>query len=238
MAALTPEQLALNVYLNDDATFDNFFVLPDSPNCQVLEAVKALVTTGENRFVYIWGNEGAGISHLLQAACHQASEMNLVSQYLPLEELAGYAPHELLDGLEQLDLVCLDGIHHVMGQIGWDEAMFHLYNRLRDRQCRMLVSANCAPNKLDSQLPDLSSRMGWGVVYRLQLLNDEEKKQALITRAKARGLEMGEEVAQYILQRSPRDMDELFLKLDRLDRQSMSEQRKLTLPFVKSTLGL
>lgn len=102
----------------------------------------------------------------------------------------------------------------------------------------MLVSANCAPNELGTRLPDLSSRMGWGVVYRLQLLNDEEKKQALIARARARGLDMGEDIAQFILHRSPRDMDELFLKLDRLDRQSMTEKRKLTLPFVKEVLGL
>ncbi|MCB1615269.1 MAG: DnaA regulatory inactivator Hda [Pseudomonadales bacterium] len=238
MAMFTPEQLALNVYLNDEATFENFFSPESSANYQVLQAVKNLVLDNNERFLFLWGNEGSGISHLMQAACHAASENNLSSQYLPLEDLVGYAPDELLDGLEQLDMVCLDGIHLVMGQPGWDEAMFHLYNRLRDKKCRMLVSANCPPRELGSHLPDLSSRMGWGVVYRMMPLSDEEKKMALIARARARGLEMGEEVAQYILHRAQRDMDELFLQLERLDKQSMSEQRKLTVPFVKAVLGL
>ncbi len=235
----TPQQLSLNVHLSDDATFDNYFVSPDTSNFLALQAVRELVVAVPTEpFIYLWGPEGAGISHLLQAACHQATINQLRSQYLPLEELAGFAPTQLLDGLEELDLLCLDGVEHVMGQQGWDHALFHLYNRLRDKpHCRLLVSADCAPRDLSAALPDLLSRMGWGVVFHLKPLDDQQKMFALKLRARARGIDLSDDVLGFILNRSPRDMNELFYCLDRLDSLSLSEKRRITIPFVKETMG-
>ena len=88
------------------------------------------------------------------------------------------------------------------------------------------------------QLEDLRSRLQWGVTYQVQLLNDEEKQEALQRRARARGMELNDEVAYYILQRLPRDMNELFNQLQRLDHASLAEQRKLTIPFVKKILNI
>jgi len=68
-------------------------------------------------------------------------------------------------------------------------------------------------------------------------LNDQSKQAALQMRAKGFGLELTDEVAQYILHRAPRDMKELFLTLKRLDHVSLAEQRRLTIPFVKQVLN-
>lgn len=232
-------QLSLNVHLNDDATFENYFAAENSGNYLALQAVKSLVSNVvKEPFVYVWGPEGVGVSHLLQAACHAASTNNLRSQYLPLEELAGFAADQLLDGLEQLDLICLDGVQHVMGQPGWDHALFHLYNRLRDNpECRLLVSADCAPRDLGSGLPDLISRMGWGVAFHLQPLSDDEKMNALKLRAHARGIELTDDVLAFIIHRASRDMAELFEYLQRLDTLSLAEKRRVTIPFIKEALG-
>lgn len=229
------KQLSLNVYLDDDATFQNYFVQEGSSNHLALLAVQDLVSEKPvEPFIYLWGPEGVGVSHLLQAACHAAGENALRSQYLPLEELAGFAAEQLLDGLEQLDLVCLDGLQSVMGQPGWDAAMFHFYNRLRDgNSCRLLVSANCAPRDLGSRLPDLISRMGWGVAYHVLPLDDAQKMQALQGRAKSRGLDMGDDVAQFIITHATRDMTDLLACLDRIDAASMAEKRRVTIPFLK-----
>lgn len=233
------KQLSLNVHLNDDATFENYFAAENSSNELALQAVKSLVDDAVTEpFVYVWGPEGVGVSHLLQAACHAASMRNLRSQYLPLEELAGFAADQLLDGLEQLDLVCLDGVQHVMGQPGWDHALFHLYNRLRNNpECRLLVSADCAPRDLGSGLPDLVSRMGWGIAFHLQPLSDDDKMSALKLRAHARGIELTDEVLAFIIHRASRDMAELFEYLQRLDTLSLAEKRRVTIPFIKEVLG-
>jgi DnaA family protein len=230
------KQLVLNISLDDELTFSNFFVARDSSNHEAIGALESMLGDGEP-FVYLWGPAGAGLSHLLQATCHAAAERGLTSQYLPLGDLAGFSPDQLFEGLETLDLLCLDGLEHVMGQVGWDEAMFHLYNRLRENRCRLLVAANCPPRELDSRLPDLSSRLAWGVIYRIDALDDEGKVQALVKRAGGRGLELPEEAARFILNHGSRQMDDLLECVDRLDRQSLEEQRKLTIPFIKKVLG-
>ncbi|HWV15236.1 MAG TPA: DnaA regulatory inactivator Hda [Cellvibrio sp.] len=233
-----PQQLSLGVSLNDDATFSNFYAPDSTANAQVLNAVRQQIDTANEPFLYLWGASGCGLTHLLQAACHQAEFLGKAFQYFPLRELLGYAPGELFAGLEELELVCLDGLDAIVNRPEWELALFNLYNRLRDSDKLLLVSATVGPRELAVGLPDLASRLQWGATFHVQSLDDAEKQQALQFRARARGLELSEDVASFIIQRLPRDMNELFLQLHRLDHASLAEQRKLTIPFVKKTLGL
>lgn len=233
-----PLQLSLGVSLNDDATFDNFYAPEKSPNAATLTLVRELARGGDEPFIYLWGASGVGLTHLLQAAGHEAHQQGLTAQYLPLHELAGFAPEELLEGMEQLDLLCFDGLEAIAGRPGWEETLFHLFNRLRESQGRLLVASEQGPRELPLELPDLRSRLQWGVTAQVRPLSDEDKQQALCHRARARGLELSQEVAHYILQRAPRDMNELFCYLQRLDHASLAEQRRLTIPFVKKVLNL
>ena len=159
-------------------------------------------------------------------------------QYLPLRDLVGYAPEELFIGLEELDLICLDCLPTIAGRADWELAIFNLYNRLRERGRRLLVAAEHNPRELAIALEDLRSRLQWGITYQVHNLSDDEKQQALQLRARARGLELNDEVAQYIIQRLPRDTNELFWQLQRLDHASLAELRKLTIPFVKKVLAI
>ncbi|MGQ9425963.1 DnaA regulatory inactivator Hda [Gilvimarinus sp. F26214L] len=231
-----PRQLSLSVSLHDEATFANFYLPPESPNRQAVAALERQFGGGE-RFIYLWGAPGAGLTHLLQAACHKAAGEGRSAQYLPLRELAGFAPEALFEGLETQDLICLDSLEAVAGLPHWEEALFGLFNRVHDAGKHMVFSAGSSPQSLPLQLEDLRSRLSWGVVFHLEVLDDEEKQRALQARARRRGMEMSREVAQFILSRSPRDMNELFYLLNRLDEQSLQEQRKLTIPFVKQVLG-
>ena len=119
----------------------------------------------------------------------------------------------------------------------WAEALFHLFNRIRDAGHYLLIAADAAPRQLEIALPDLDSRLRWGVVLRIQALDDDGKLAALRARAYDRGIDLSEEVAQFILNRSPRQTGELFLLLDHLDQASLSAKRKVTIPFVKQLLG-
>ncbi|WP_339900306.1 DnaA regulatory inactivator Hda [uncultured Gilvimarinus sp.] len=234
----TPQQLSLGVSLKDDATFDNFYAPPGSGNEQVIRALREQVEGAGEHFLYLWGASGVGLTHLLQASCHNAEARRMAVQYLPLRELTGFAPEALLDGLEELDMVCLDGLEAVAGDPAWERALFNLYNALRDAGRLLLVAAPQNPRELNIQLADLRSRLQWGVILKVQPLDDTDKQQALMRRARERGMELNEEVASYIVQRVPRDMNQLFCYLHRLDHASLAEQRKLTIPFVKKTLGL
>lgn len=226
------QQLTLSVSIRDDARFANYYA---GPNEQIVQALQQQWTMRGEPFLYLWGATGAGCSHLLQAACHYAEGLGHQSVYLPLDELAAYGPG-VLEGMDQLPLVALDHLQAVAGQADWEEALFHLFNRIRDRQSHLLVAAAAAPLNLGLQLPDLISRLGWGVTYQVQELEDDDKILALLLRARRRGLNLGDDVARFILSRGPRDMQGVCDVLERLDQASLTEQRKLTIPFVKAEL--
>jgi DnaA-homolog protein len=235
---MTPQQLSLGVSLNDDATFQNFYAPAATPNAQVLSALRLQIETANEPFIFLWGAAGCGLTHLLQGACHHAQTLHKSFQYFPLRDLAGYAPDELFVGLEELDVVVLDALDVVIDRPEWELALFNLFNRLRDTGKLLLVAAVQGPQELAVSLPDLKSRLQWGATFHVHTLDDVQKQAALQFRAKARGLELSDEVAAYIIQRLPRDMNELFWQLNRLDHASLAEQRKLTIPFVKKVLGL
>lgn len=237
MSTSPPQQLSLGVSLNDEATFANFYVPPGSVNAQAVGALEGQLQAGGEPFIYLWGAAGAGLTHLLQAACHRAHAGGRYAQYLPLRDLAGFAPQSLLEGMEVQDLVCLDGIERVAGNPVWEEALFDCFNRLRDHGRRLLVAGVYGPREVPVRLEDLRSRLNWGVTFQMQLLDDAGKQAALQLRAKGRGMDMSAEVAQYILHRASRDMNELFYLLERLDAMSLQAQRKLTVPFVKQTFN-
>lgn len=232
MAEFQASQLSLSIGLRDDATFANFY---PGDNGYLLGALRALIGGAGEAFQYVYGPHDSGKSHLLQALCHQADAAGLRSVYLPLDELALLSP-DLLEGLEALDLVCIDDLNLVAGRAKWEIALFHCFNRLRDAGKILVISADAPPAKLGVKLPDLSSRLAWGITSALHKLDDEQKTAAFKLRARERGLELTDEVARYILHRSPRTLRELFDMLSVLDHASLMAQRKLTIPFVKETL--
>lgn len=229
---LQPQQLPLPVHLRDEATLGNFLPVPGSE--ALMGALGQQLQEGGEPIIYLHGAEGAGKSHLLQACCHLA-EAGAV--YLPLGELADYPPLDVLAGIDSMKLVCLDDLHAVCGDASWELALFELYNRARERGCRLLVAAAASPRALAVDLDDLRSRLSWGMVYHLRPCSDEEKKLILQFRAERRGLALPDEVASYLVNRAPRGMDQLLGLLDRLDKASLAQQRALSIPFVKQILN-
>lgn len=230
----TFNQLTLGVGLKDEATFANFY---PASNHLLVEVLKKAARGYGERVIYFYGAGGDGRTHLLQACCHRAHQHRLRSVYLPLADLLDLSP-TMLDSLENLDLICVDDVHMIAGRPLWEEAFFHAYNRIHDAGKRLIVTANVPPKSLGVALPDIVSRLTWGIVYQLQSLSDDEKLHVLIMRAECRGMTLAEEVGQFILKHCPRHMLTLFAALDALDKASLAAQRKLTIPFVKTILQI
>lgn len=228
------EQLPLGFRLRDDATFASFMPIG---NQQVLQAILNLAHGEGDNFLYIYGAVGSGRSHLLQAICHAAPEFHQTVVYLPLENTFALRAG-IFNGLEQTDLICIDDIQSIAGNVSLEEELFHLFNKVRDLRHRLIITGDLPPTQLAIKLPDLKSRLSWGTVYQLQALNDEQKLAALQLRAQIRGLDLEPAVGKFLLRRCPRDMGQLFNTLDQLDQASLAEQRRLTIPFVKDVLGV
>lgn len=227
-------QLTLGLSLKDEATFDNFYL---GKNAEIIAELKKTVGGQGERIIYLCGSRGQGLSHLLQACCHEAHKKHLSSVYLPLAHLSTLKP-DVLMGLESLSLVCLDDLQMIAGLPAWEEAVFHLYNRIYDAGGRLIIAAHDLPKSIQLKLPDLISRLAWGIVYQLHPLSDEEKLSALTMRANRRGITLSEEVGKYLLTHCPRHMGTLFAALEALDKASLAAQRRLTIPFVKEVLEI
>lgn len=227
-------QLPLGIGLRDEATFENFIV---GANAEAVSLAQRAGSVGGEQFIYLWGASGIGKSHLLQAVCHETARHGGACAYVPLHEYEDLAP-AMLEGMEQLDVVCIDDVERVAGRREWELALFSLYNALRDRMAGSVVFASTTPPGRESWcLPDLASRFTACVVVHLEELTESDKLAALQLRARARGLELGDDVGHYLLRRWRRDMASLFALLEQLDRQSLVAQRRLTVPFVKEVIG-
>jgi DnaA-homolog protein len=224
-------QLPLPLPLASDATFATF--VPAGASAVLRHAEQ--VALGPSAPLWLWGGHGSGRSHLLQAACRAADAAGRRAMYLPLglEETADPA---LLEGLESVECVALDNLEHAIGDLRWETALFTVLDAAQTQERSLLIAAAAPPAACAWRLADLGSRAAAAIVYRLEPLNDRERLDALARHAAHRGLELGEPVSRYLLERVGRDMRTLCGWLDRLDRASLAAQRRLTIPFVRELL--
>jgi len=233
-------QLSLPVGIKDVGSFSSFIT---GKNAQACNHLKALVSQPrgveeKNWLTYLFADKGLGKSHLLYALCQQAETAGETCVYLSFNEKDSLSP-DVLQGLEYYPIICLDDVEKLHGANDWQVAVFDLINRVKEHNNSCLViTGNQPPAKLNIELPDLVSRLVWGTNFQLHSLTDEQRQQALIVKAKHRGLNMPKEVAKFLVNHWQRDMPALIASLDIMDEQSLQQQRKLTIPFVKAILDL
>lgn len=229
------EQLTLDLYLQPDARFDNFV---EGQNTVLISLLKEFsMQTTIYPWLYLWGQEGVGRTHCLQAVCHAAHEQKLRVAYFPMKLLSHY-PVAILQDMEKVDVCCFDDIDAIAGVVAWEEALFHFYNRALSEQTSLIMTANTPPAKFPGILPDLKSRLSAMVVFQLHELSDEDKLTALQQQALQRGLKLSTDVGRYLLLHCSRSWKDLLILLTRLDRASLAAQRRLTIPFVKKVLSM
>jgi len=228
------QQLPLSLGLQHIPSLDDFVV---GPNKVVIDALERSLEGDGETILYLFGPAGSGRSHLLLGQCALAEQHGMQCAYLALGDRATLSS-EMLEGLETLDLIAVDDIELIAGDRIWEAALFALFNRCRDRGTRMIFSADRGPAALPIRLPDLRSRLTWGLGLSLKALNDEGRLQLLQSLAARRALKLPDDVARYLLERTPRHPRDLVNTIARLDQASLAEKRRLTIPFVRDSLQL
>ena len=228
------QQIPLALHLQHAPGLDDFIV---GANRMVIDALADSLAGHGEAVIYLSGPDGCGRTHLLLGHCAAAERRGLKCAYLPLADTGQLAP-AMLEGLENLDLIAVDDVHAIAGDRDWEHSLFTLFNRCREHDTRLLFSADRGPAALPLDLPDLRSRLAWGLTLAVQALDDAGRLQLLQSLARRRALALPEEVARYLLDRSPRHPSALDGAMERLDRASLAEQRRLTIPFVRDQLGL
>jgi len=226
------KQLPLQFVFRANQTFQDFF---PGANVALVDHLQKCVDGSGEAFIFLWGQAGLGKSHLLQACCHEAQKQGLSNFYFDLNQ-AGGSSVELLNGLEACKLVCLDNVEAIAGFANWELALFNFFNRQRDLGHKLIISSGVSPKALAIQLPDLKTRLNWGLGLNMQTPDDEGRIAALRYKARRMGLEISPQAGRFLLNRADRDMASLWHLLDSLDQASLSAKRKLTVPFLKQIL--
>lgn len=227
-------QLPLALRFPPDQRFEAFVAAPDG----ALAQLRALAHGEEDMAasVFIAGPAATGKTHLLLAACAEAEAAGRRTAYLPLAAAAGRL-RDALDAFEHADVVALDGLEAVAGSRDDEVALFDAHNRARDAGRSLLYAARVAPDELELVLPDLRSRLSQCARIALEPLDDSGRADVLRLRAQRRGLQIDDAAIDWLLKRVDRDLVSLTTLLDRLDRESLAAQRRLTVPFLRSVLS-
>jgi DnaA family protein len=142
----------------------------------------------------------------------------------------------MLSGLDECDLVCLDNIEAIAGNPAWEQAFFNFFNQHRDQGHKLVLSAFCSPNALSIQLPDLKTRLNWGLALKIKVLSDDERIAALIFKANQLGFEITPQTGDFLVSHYDRNPESLWTLLDKLNLETLAAKRKLTVPFLKQIL--
>lgn len=220
------KQLLLDIAAPPLPTLDNFVAGAAGSNAELLHALRDMAAQGAaERFIYLWGEAGAGKSHLLQATVTLAQSRGMDAVCFSCAAQPAFDTAARLVAAD--DVQRLDEAAQV--------ALFNRYNALRESGGMLLASGDAPPAQLNLRA-DLVTRLGWGLVYRVQGLSDAEKIRALQRHAQGRGFDLRQEVAEYLLRHYRRDLPALMALLDALDRYSLETKRPITLPLLREML--
>ncbi len=220
------QQLLLDIKPLPSPTLGNF--LPGR-NAELLKMLTNILSQQEKeRFVYLWGGPGCGKSHLLQATVAAYTQKNLKAVYCCAKKQNEFVADNGVDCIAIDNIDCLNASAQI--------SLFNLYNQLRDEgHALLLMSGVAAPMYLDMR-QDLVTRLGWGLVYQVLELTEDEKIHAMQRQAADRGFELSLEICLYLLRHGRRDLPSLMVTLDALDRYSLVHQRPITIPLLRELL--
>jgi DnaA-homolog protein len=224
------KQIALDIALGSVPTLGNFLGGPNQDALRHLQlwtgnTLRSPVPT------YLWGESASGKTHLLRAVAESLREHGAAFGWLDATQ------PEPTDFSDAWSAVILDDCH--LYTAVQQQAAFNWFvnamNTADGRPRWVLAAGNAPPADLPLR-DDLRSRLGWGHVFALQVLDDPERRAVLRQEADARGVFLGDDVMDFILSRFSRDLSSLMQLLDQLDRYALQTQRAITIPLIKSML--
>lgn len=217
------KQLTLAIASPPTPGFDNY--VPGA-NAAAAQHLAQLALPGTP--LYLWGPSGSGKTHLLQAlAARVQAEGGLVGWFDAAHPLPwALQAHWSLVVVDRCDALDAERQH----------AAFALFVEAGTHGVQWAAAGSSPPVDLVLR-DDLRSRLGWGHVFALAPLDEQQTRAALRREADRRGIWLSDEVMGYLLTRFARDLKHLMALLEQLDHYALAEQRAVTVPLLKKMLS-
>ena len=226
-----PRQLALQIQINERASLNNFFVSKkNNKTIQILKNILLGSDKGVQIFIDDLGSNGK--SYLLQAICNDFSNSNNSSIYIPMQEAINL-DRSILEGVSELNLICIDDIDLINKRREWEIALFNLINECYEKECFLLLSGSI--NKLEA-IPDLVSRIKKMEILKLEAINDDELLKATKAISKNLNIEISNKNMNYLINNSKRDIKTIFRTLSQLEKESLERKKSIGLNLIKEVI--
>tara|TARA_B100000989_G_scaffold296189_1_gene278869 strand:+ start:383 stop:1081 length:699 start_codon:yes stop_codon:yes gene_type:complete len=226
-----PRQLALQIQINERASLKNFFVSKN--NNKTIQILKNILLGSNNEFQIFIDDLGSnGKTYLLQAICNDFSYSENSSIYIPMLEAINLDP-SILEGVSELNLICIDDIHLINKRSEWEIALFNLINECYEKECFLLLAGNI--NKLEA-IPDLVSRIKKMEILRLKDINDDELLEATQAISNNLNIKISDKNMNYLINNSKRDIKTIFRTLTKLERESLERKKSIGLNLIKEVI--
>ena len=226
----SPKQLTFPWNKSFHSSFEGFYI--DPKNKQLISILEN-ISINEN--MYIYGLKNSGKTYLLQSLCNKYSKNDKSSLFLPLKDVIKYGV-EIIDSIENMDLVCIDGLEAVSQNKEWEIGLFNLINNAQQTGCRLVFTSSSEEGAINFSLADLDSRIRKFQSHEIFPISDDHLLKALKKISNLRSISLGEKEAQYLITYTKRNIADLIIILESLDQLSMENKRRITIPLIKELL--
>ncbi|MDE6497623.1 MAG: chromosomal replication initiator protein DnaA, partial [Muribaculaceae bacterium] len=158
--------------------------------------------------LFIFGNTGVGKTHLIQAIGIRIKERNprtkvlyvtareFQSQYTAAETSGN--TNGFFHFYQSIDTLIIDDIQDLRAKPKTQNTFFHIFNHLHQNGRQIIMSSDCSPADMEGFEERLLSRFRWGMNARLDNPDLELRRNVLRQKAEQDGLELPEEVIDFI----------------------------------------
>lgn len=236
-----------SMVLSPDHSFDNFI---SGPNNQLAYAAAVAVAnqpgTAYNP-LFIHGGVGLGKTHLLQAICQAILTKNPRTQILYvscdafMNQFIACVQAGKMDEFRTLyrhvDLLVIDDIHCLANRERSQEEFFHTFNELYQSNRQIVLSSDAPPHEIPNLEERLVSRFQWGLVATVSKPSFETRVAIVKAKAKMRGLELGDNVAELVARKREKNARELEGAIKTLQAMAMMDKCPIDLAMARRSLG-
>ena len=241
------KKIKVESQLNENYSFDNFI----EGDCNMLARSAGLAVAknpGKTAFnpLFIYSQTGLGKTHLCHAIGLETKKYhpNLVVLYVNAEQfvqqfLSSCNPQkntrrDFIHFYQMIDVLIIDDIQFLSGKkAATQEAFFHIFNHLQQSGKQLIFASDKAPVELKDMEPRLLSRFKWGLSADMQAPDIETRIRILKRKAFNDGIELPEDVIDYVASRvksNVREMEGLFISLI---AQSSLNKKVITLDLAR-----
>ena len=230
----SPDQLSLNIKLDDSVSLDKFIECDSNIDC--LNFLRnTLKEDSISNLFYIWGREGVGKSYIMQALNREFINLDKRTFHLSLNDKR-VSSHEILQNLESLDVILIENIDSLPKDEEWETQIFSLINNALTSKIKIYLSSCKVAKELQLSLKDLQSRLSYFTAIEIPEISNEEKLDALSQSSARKGIDLDTKTKEFIINNTSRGLSDLLQLLNDLDVYSLKKKKKVTPSLIRQLL--